>query len=161
VPYPWSWQNIALSADGSTIIAAAWYSSGEIPGPIYTSTDFGATWVSNTIPQSLWQGLLCSADGSKLMAVSAGTNFQTLGQGNIWAGQLAHLPQLSIGLANTNLTLSWLVPSTNFVLQSCADLTVPNWSDVTNVPVLNLTNLQYQATLPAAASNAFFRLSTP
>jgi hypothetical protein len=33
--------------------------------------------------------------------------------------------------------------------------------DVTNVPVLNLTNLQNQVTLPLSADSSFYRLKTP
>ena len=51
------------------------------------------------------------------------------------------------------------MPSTNFVLQQSADLL--SWTDVTNPPVLNLTNLQNQVTLPPSGSSGFYRLKTP
>jgi len=53
---------------------------------------------------------------------------------------------------------SWLIPSTNFVLQQNLDLTATNWTDITNTHVLNLTNLQNQIFLPLPASNSFYRL---
>ena len=40
--------------------------------------------------------------------------------------------------------LSWVVPSTKYVLQQSFDLI--SWTTVTNTPVLNLTNLQNEVT---------------
>ena len=155
----WSWQNVALSADGAKMIVAGWYSSGSPFGPIYTSTNAGLTWVSNNVPKSAWFGVTCSADGNKMMAVSAGTNSSSIGQGGIWMSQTTSSPQLNLMPSPTNVTVSWVVPSTNFVLQQSSD--IANWLDVTNVPVLNLTNLQNQVTLPLSADSSFYRLKTP
>ena len=58
-----------------------------------------------------------------------------------------------------NLTLSWIVPSTNLVLQQSADLS--GWTNVTNLPVLNLTNLQNEVILSPTGSSGFYRLKTP
>jgi hypothetical protein len=33
-----------------------------------------------------------------------------------------------------------------------------NWTDVTNRPALNFTNLQYQVLVPTSAGNRFYRL---
>lgn len=152
-----SWQNVALSADGAKIVAAAWYSSGVPSGPIFTSTNSGLTWISNNLPNLVWQGVICSADGNMMGAISAGTNATSIGKGSIWISQTTPAPSLSLAPTN-GLQLSWLIPSTNFVLQQSSDLA--NWSAVTNVPVLNLTNLQNQVTLPLSEGNAFFRLVT-
>jgi hypothetical protein len=77
----------------------------------------------------------------------------------IYTSQITPAPQLNLAASHTNLTLGWTIPSTNFVLQQSADLLA--WADVTNPPVLNLTNLQNQVTLPPAASSGFYRLKTP
>jgi hypothetical protein len=61
--------------------------------------------------------------------------------------------------ANGNLKLSWLVPSTNFVLQQSLDM--GSWADVTNTPVLNLTNFQNEVILPPTGSSGFYRLKMP
>ena len=66
---------------------------------------------------------------------------------------------MNITPANGNLTLSWIVPSTNFVMQQSSDL--DSWTDMTNMPVLNLTNLQNQVTLAPSNSSGFYRLKTP
>ena len=42
------------------------------PGLIYTSTNSGATWVSNNVPDGVWDGVASSADGSRLVAVGQG-----------------------------------------------------------------------------------------
>jgi hypothetical protein len=68
-------------------------------------------------------------------------------------------PALNIAPTNGNLTLSWLVSSTNFEMQQSSDLL--NWADMTNQPVLNLTNLQDEVILPPPGSNVFYRLKTP
>jgi hypothetical protein len=65
---------------------------------------------------------------------------------------------MSLEYSNGALALAWTVPSTNFVLQSSADLSA--WFDVTNQVILNLTNLQDEVSLPVSARNGFFRLST-
>jgi hypothetical protein len=66
---------------------------------------------------------------------------------------------MNITPTNCNLALSWIVPSTNFVLQQSCDL--QNWTEMTNQPVLNLTNLQNQVILSPPGSNVFYRLKTP
>jgi hypothetical protein len=58
-----------------------------------------------------------------------------------------------------NFVLSWVVPSTNFVLQHSSNL--GSWTDVTNKPALNLTNLQNEVMLSPKGSSGFYRLKTP
>jgi hypothetical protein len=67
-------------------------------------------------------------------------------------------PVLDIAGSSTNRTLSWMVPSTKFVLQQNTEATSTNWTDVTNVPVLNLTTLRNEVILPAFAGSRFYRL---
>jgi hypothetical protein len=57
--------------------------------------------------------------------------------------------------------ISWVIPSTSFVLQQNPDLTATNWTDVATAPVLNLTNLQNQVTLPPPSAPTFYRLQNP
>jgi hypothetical protein len=68
-------------------------------------------------------------------------------------------PQLNMTLSPDHVTASWIIPSTNFVLQQSADLNV--WTDVTNSPSLNFTNLQNEAIIPLSGTNNFYRLATP
>ena len=145
------WTCVASSADGTKFVAAA-VNSQNI-GPIYTSTNSGATWTSNTVPNQYWTCVAFSADGNKLVAVSGR---YILGQ--IFTTSFTPNPSINITRSSSNLGLSWLVPSTNFVLQQSADLA--SWSNVTNLPLLNLTNLQNQVALPPSGSSGFYRLKT-
>ncbi len=60
-----SWSSIASSADGSKLVAAV---KG---GPIYTSTNSGATWIATSAPNTNWSAVASSADGTKLIAAVA------------------------------------------------------------------------------------------
>ena len=79
--------------------------------------------------------------------------------GGIYICQSTPSPQLSLVPSGSNLTVSWIIPSTNFMMQQSSDLC--SWTDMTNMPVLNLTNLQDEVTLPMAPGNNFYRLKTP
>lgn len=145
------WQSVASSADGARLVAAAggYYAAG----PIYTSTNSGVTWTSNNLPVQNWVSVASSADGNKLVAV--------VYNGGIWVSQSTPAPLLNITSSGTNLSLSWTVPSANFILRQKADLGAANWLTLTNVPTLNLSNLQNQVNLSPSNSNGFFRLAVP
>jgi hypothetical protein len=164
-----NWIALASSADGSRLAAVAGgrrsLQNPVVTGPIYTSTNSGATWKSNNVPVHNWTSVASSADGCILVAADAGilsTNVPgaTVG-GGIWTAQTPPGSSLNIAPTNGNLALSWTMPSTIFVLQQNPDLTTTNWADVTNPPVLNLTNLQDEVTLPMPAGSGFYRLKTP
>jgi photosystem II stability/assembly factor-like uncharacterized protein len=138
-----NWSSVAMSADGSKLVAAAYN------GEIYASTDSGTTWISNNVPSTSWYSVASSADGCKMIAA---------GNSGIWATQMTPTPQLNFTLSNANLAFSWLVPSTNFVLEQNLDLTTTNWMTLTNAPMLNLTNLQDEVIISPSNSSGFFRL---
>lgn len=148
--YPF-WRSVASSADGTKLVAAARPQPGFDPPVIYTSMDSGNTWISNNVPTNNWSSVASSADGGKLVAVATG--------GGIWTLQTTPTPNLNIAPASNNLLLSWVIPSTNFVLEQNSDLTTTNWTDVTNTPVLNIANLHDEVTLPLTGSNSFYRLA--
>lgn len=136
---------LASSADGNKLVTG-------VSGVIYTSTNGGANWFSNSAPNTTWNSVASSADGSELFAVSSN---------GIYTLQVAPMPQLNINPSSGNLALSWIVPSTNFVLQQNLDLTTTNWTYVTDTPTLNLSSLQYQVSILPTNSSAFYRLATP
>jgi hypothetical protein len=68
-------------------------------------------------------------------------------------------PHLAVINSAGNLALSWLVPSTPFVLQQNSDLRSPDWVAVPTPPIINLTNLHYYVTLTPGLSQGYFRLS--
>jgi hypothetical protein len=138
-----SGESAASSADGSKLIVCN-------NNSIYTSTNFGINWTTTNLPSSNWLSVASSADGCELLA---GAN-----QG-IYIFQSTPSPQMNLAPSDTNYTLSWLIPSTNFVLQQSPDLI--SWSSVTDILVLNLTNLNYELTFSPSNSSGFYRLATP
>jgi hypothetical protein len=147
------WYGVASSADGTRLIACT---EGSNP-VVFTSTDSGATWITNSLPNHSWMGVAASADGGRMAA--AYSDAATVVYGGIYTSQTTPTPQLNVSLTNGTMTLSWLIPSTNFILQQSSDLA--SWSAVTNTPVLNFTNLQNQVALPVSTGNVFYRLKAP
>ncbi|HTY88744.1 MAG TPA: hypothetical protein VMB80_14850 [Candidatus Acidoferrum sp.] len=135
----------AASADGAKLIAQA------AKSPLCTSTNFGYSWNTNSALNLVWSAVASSADGNRLVA--------TVWGGGIWTGQATPSSHLDLWPTNGSFVLSWTIPSTNFVLQQSPDLA--SWSNVTNLPVLNLTNLQNEVLLSPTGSNSFYRLKTP
>ena len=151
--YIFNVSSVAISADGSKMVAVNDVANGILPptiSSIYTTTNSGITWQTNNAPVTNWQAVASSADGSKLVATTASSG--------IWTSQTALSPRLNTTSANTNLTLSWIVPSASFVLQQNSDLSTGNWVILTNPPVLNPANLQNEVLISPSSSNSFFRL---
>jgi hypothetical protein len=160
VPFePNGWIGVASSADGVKLVATSLYE-----GTISISTNSGATWNSNSIPGinfnngSTWASVASSADGNQLVAVAAPlvNNYNYSG---IYIYQTTPSPQLNVLPAGSNLAISWLIPSTNFVVQQSSDLI--SWVDLTNTPTLNLTNLNNELIISPTNSSGFYRLNTP
>jgi hypothetical protein len=137
-----NWLALASSADGTKLVAINDYN-------IFTSTDSGATW-ANGMPNASWQAVASSADGAKLVAAVSG--------GGIYTSQSTPPPMLSIMPADSDLILSWIVPSTDFHLQENSRMRTTNWTDVEGTPILNFTNLHHQLRVPISAGNRFYRL---
>jgi hypothetical protein len=141
---------VASSANGNKLAAAVF------GGPIFLSADSGVTWTPTEAPPTNWYAIAASADGNALVAASMDINRTYLGL--VYTSQSIPAPRLNLIPSGENLILSWTLPSRKFVLQQNSDLSTPNWIDVTTVPVLNCTNLQNQATVPAAPGRMFYRL---
>jgi hypothetical protein len=69
-----SWSALSISADGRNLVAVAGgyivYIISAPSGPIFRSTDFGATWTPTSVTDANCTSLATSADGSKLVAAS-------------------------------------------------------------------------------------------
>ena len=131
---------------------------------IYISTNSGATWRSAEAPDGNWAAVASSADGTKVVAVAG--DYGGYGAGGIYTLQFPLLPpappsspRLIIRLSGVDLGISWLIPSTRFVLQQNSDLGSPNWTDVPTTPTLNFTNLHYQVAVSPSLGHGFYRLS--
>jgi hypothetical protein len=148
---PSPWTSVASSADGSKLVATS------ETLPIYTSANSGASWMSNNVPNNVWwTSVASSADGAKLVA---SVGFFGATNSGIYTLYSSPSPPLNITTPTGNVGLSWIVPSTNFVLQQSSDLIA--WVDLTNTPTLNLTNLNNELVLSPTNSNGFYRLATP
>ncbi|MGB8370513.1 MAG: WD40/YVTN/BNR-like repeat-containing protein [Limisphaerales bacterium] len=155
------WKSFALSADGNTLVAVATSVNLDLKleGHILTSTNLGATWSLADAPVECWSGVACSADGCQLAASAFAEAAPPFSLGGIYTARTIPAPRLCLSPKSSNLQLSWIIPSTNFMMQQSADL--QNWVDMTNQPVLNLTNLQNEVILPPPGSNVFYQLKTP
>ncbi|HEV2437258.1 MAG TPA: hypothetical protein VG077_14795 [Verrucomicrobiae bacterium] len=142
---------LACSADGSKSVAVL---SG---GIIKTSPDSGMTWVTNSAPVEEYDYAASSADGSKSVAVSQ-NQYPPPYVGGVWVSQSVPMPQLNLASSSNGLAFSWIVPSTNFVLQENSNLTTTNWVTLTNTPALNLSYLNNEVVLSPSNSSGFFRL---
>jgi hypothetical protein len=138
--------DIVGSADGSLLLGMR-LNPANGNYDICTSTNLGASWTSNSLPEAPWSWVACSADGNELMVT--GTN-------GIWIAKKAPAPQLDLAPANSQLCFSWFVPSTNMALQESLDL--GTWTTLTNCPALNAATLQEQLTLVPGNNKGFFRL---
>jgi hypothetical protein len=150
------WNFVASSADGNTLLAARVFTR---TGAVWLSTNSGATWCTNNSPLQDLGALASSADGGKLVAAAASDVNDDVNSGAIYTSQSIQSPLVNLTPANGYLTLSWLVPSTSFVLEQSPDLI--NWQEVTNPPVLDLNNLQDEVVLSPTNNNGFYRLTTP
>jgi hypothetical protein len=144
-----SWTSLASSADGATLAAVA--------APfVYISTNSGATWTQANAPAGAWQTVAVSSKGADLL-VAGRDGMQTLHQpGAIPPSPPS--PSLSMARSGPGLVLSWLVPSTPFVLQQSSDLAGNGWQGVSAAAILNPANLHNEVTLPSPSDNAFYRL---
>lgn len=141
-----NWASVVSSAEGTKLVALAGAS-----GRVYFSTNSGVAWTLAGAPRVSWRSAASSADGNRLTAVVEGGLFST--------AYTTPSPTLIVAPTNGNFNLSWIMPSTNFVLQQSSDLSI--WTNLTNQPALNLTNLQNEVFLPFSGSGGFYRLKTP
>jgi hypothetical protein len=92
------WASATVSANGKFMAAVDFYGT-----LVYTSTNAGVTWVSNTIPTledddifGLARSIDCSADGTKLaLATLGGTIFLSADSGRTWAPSTAPIENWS------------------------------------------------------------------
>ena len=146
-PYA-NWLGIACSADGSKLTAVGLNYPNYI---VYSSTNSGVSWVSNNLPNLYWSHVSESADGGVRFLSAAYT-------GDIFKSQMVYPPKLKVSNSTGLLVLSWIVPSTSFILQQNADLSAPNWVNVAAPPVVNYATLTYEVSVTPPAGPMFYRL---
>jgi hypothetical protein len=146
-----NWVGLSSSADGRNMFAST-ASDGPLNGAnaIYRSTNFGANWTRLAAPTPWWRGMATSADGGRLVVAAIGS---------IYTAQFIQPPTLNILSTNASVRLSWIIPSTNFVLQETADLISTNWTEVADTSSFDPTTYQESVTRPATGSNSFYRMT--
>jgi hypothetical protein len=155
------WDSVACSADGTRLIAAAANNENNPPVPLLTSTNSGVTWITNNVPGATveqTQPLVPSFWASVASAADGGVQYAAVCGGGIWISRTTVAPRLNVVSCTGGITLSWTIPSTNFILQQSSNLSAGNWTTVTNCPTPSLANLQEQLTLSPTNNNEFFRL---
>jgi hypothetical protein len=154
-----NWEALASSADGTKLAAAA-------DDQIYLSTNSGATWTPSSAPTNIdWRSVASSADGSTVVggavfSSSSSIPFCTVGTlSTLSLSSFPPAPSLSIDGSGASPVLSWVVPSTPFVVQQNSALST-NWIDSIALPTLNSTNLHYEVALPQflLSPQCFYRL---
>jgi hypothetical protein len=154
------WTSVASSADGATLVAMGMMWAVSVSEGwhvvIWVSTDSGRTWALSDPPAANWQGMAVASGASGVVAVGPAA-VCTLGDTALGL-PLPPAPRLSIGLSGATVELSWLVPSTCFVLQKSSALNATSWADVSAAPTLNLSNLHLEQTVPPSLGRAFYRL---
>jgi len=65
---------------------------------------------------------------------------------------------LVVGLSGASVGLSWLVPSTRFVLQQNSNVGSTNWVEEPTSPTLDYTNLHQRVTLTPSLGSSYYRL---
>lgn len=150
------WTYVASSADGQTLMAAsgAEVAIASTPGPLFISTNSGASWTTNTSEN--WAGAACSADGGALFAVAASDTNLDGNSGAVYKSQSIQRPLLNVAPVGSESLLSWLISSTDFVPEQSADLI--RWTSMTNTPALNPANLQEQIPISPTNRAGFYRL---
>jgi hypothetical protein len=118
------WSSVASSADGTKLIAATEATIGSssfLPGPIYTSTNSGATWIQSGAPNNVWYSVACSANGTNLIAAAYAGPSQMGGTGLIYT--------------STNFGNTW---TTNASLSTNYWTSVASSADGTNLIAVSL-----------------------
>jgi hypothetical protein len=170
------WTSVGCSADGIKLWAASEYQPDEDPdypgdGLIYSSTNSGRTWITNDmLGGGVVDQIVTCADGNKLLGIGFRDTYNGIFAAPLWVWPYSGPwsptnappppPHLEIGLTGGAPTLSWLVPSTGFVLQQKSDVAEPMWTDLPAIPALDFTNVNYTVSiLPSFARGAsFYRL---
>ena len=143
------WKAVTTSADGTRLAAAL--------AAVYTNS--GTVWSSGpTVDAHGLTAIASSADGA-LLVVTAGNGSAFPGGIYIW--RAIPSPRLNMAPSGNSLKISWIVPSTNFVMQQNPALDETIWVTLSNTPALNLTNLQNEVNIEPTNGSGFYRLKTP
>jgi hypothetical protein len=147
----WHLNAYLCSADGKKLVLLGSLTASFLQRLSLISTNSGVSWSEMSVPSTNGCSLTASADGAKLTAFDF--------SGRIFISQSVPSPALTVARSESLICLSWLIPSMDFKLQQSPNSAGTDWADVTNQPILNYTNLNYQLTLTPSSQAMFFRLA--
>jgi hypothetical protein len=184
------WDKLACSTNGNFVIAAS--DGGGNPAHIYISTNSGTNWsVPPGSPMGIWKGLICSSDGTKIVALAQDAGiFSSSDSGVTWMADNAPNTLLWVGLAgsadctklaatandapiyiNVIIPVLTITPAGTNVLLSwptnAPGFRLTENADLTTTNWLTVTNpidlvgTQNQVAVPDGGSSAFFQLQNP
>jgi hypothetical protein len=150
-----SWASVVSSGDGTKLMAVT--GSGLLG--VYFSSDSGTNWSLSNTPNGDSGPIACSADGTQFAMVPYESGLIDILHFPLPPPPpTTVMPLLGMTSSSNQRVVSWLVPSTSFVLQQNLDLTTTNWTDVPTPPTLNFTNLNYHVTVSPTNGQSFYRL---
>jgi hypothetical protein len=139
----------ACSADASRLAVATQYGSPEI---IRISTNSGGSWFDSNTPATNFASIVFSADGSKLFAAVQG--------GPIYVWHAENRPVINLSQGGSQLVLSWIVPTADFVLQVTSGLASQPWTDAPAPAIFHPESLRSEVRVLLPTANRFYRLSS-
>ncbi len=116
-------------------------------------------------------GIVCDATGNiyliggvyESVATFGGWSIVPVLQGGVlwtsFVAKIAQKPPLQLVRSAQNVTLSWPVGATNYLLEATTSLPAVSWTMVTNTPTVTATNRSVK--LPLTGPAQFFRLRQP
>jgi hypothetical protein len=124
------------------------------------STNAGMNWTLSETPAGGLSSVAVSGYGSKVVIVGGAVQICALQPSSPAPPLGPPLLALSVGFSGANPVLSWLVPSSTFVLQENSNLGSTNWADVSDTPTINFRTLHNEVRLSPSSSTgtSFFRL---
>jgi hypothetical protein len=138
--------HVAITPDGTQLLAMG--------GVLAISADWGESWQQFPRAPISFPFPLCfaiSADGNRLVAADDSGIYT-------WHPVLFKPPQLKIDNFGGAPRLSWIVPSSDFLLEETPNLSVPTWVAVSNAPSLDLTTLRNELSISPSLRGSFFRV---
>ena len=122
--------------------------------PISSMMDLPITPLAGNFVDGVWSGTITVSQAVSNLVLEADDGYGHVGFAN--AIDVVELPSLGTLNFGTSLTIFWPVAPSNFVLESCGDLSSGEWAPVTNatVPFMG-QNLE---SVPVTDTNQFFRL---
>jgi hypothetical protein len=143
-----TWGCVACSADGTKLTAGVIDGGITSPVGVYSSIDSGAHWAQDTNIFGA-NSIAYSADGSRRVAADA----------YIYVSHSVLIPTLKIGRSGNDVLFYWATNQIGVHLEQKANISISNWSSMTNVPTI--TNGQSQVLVSPSNHQDFYRLASP